>query len=123
MRVLMITTAILAFAGPSVALQSSDNPNYIPGQSRSTLTIYTQAGLSGERYLFTEAAGNITDGLRAASLRTSGGAWEVCDGANFQGQCRVAEGWTFNVNDLGLRRIRSIRPLETEAPQGMIVKG
>ena len=116
MRALFTTAAILMLASPSVALQASDNPNYVMGQSRSTLTIYTQAGLNGQSYLFTQSAGNITDALRAQSLRTSGGAWEVCDGANFQGQCRIAEGWAFNVNNLGLRRIRSIRPVAAAIP-------
>lgn len=111
MRALLATLVLVAAATPAVAHQSADRPSYISGQSRSTLTIYTSSGLQGVPTTFTRGQGHVSGGERASSLRATGGAWQVCDGANFQGQCRVVEGWTMNLNDLGLRRVRSFRPI------------
>lgn len=117
MRALFLTVVAVVLAGPALAQQASDNPTWIPGQTRSFLTLYDQTGLNGQGVIFTERTGNLTDAFRARSLRTSGGPWEVCDGANYSGRCVVAEGWTFNLNDVGLRRVRSIRPVDPDAPR------
>ncbi|WP_396593892.1 beta/gamma crystallin-related protein [Brevundimonas sp. R86498] len=111
MRVLLAAMALAVVATPALAQRAADAPNWIPGQSRSTITIYTQQGLQGDATMFTRDQSHISGGERAVSLETKGGAWEVCDGVSFTGQCRVAEGWTMNLRDLGLRRVRSIRPI------------
>jgi hypothetical protein len=116
MRVVWIAAGLLALAGPAAARQATDNPTWIPGQTPSSLTIYGETSLGGPGYRFTERDGNVTDALRPRSLRATGGAWQVCDGANFNGDCRVVEGWVFNIHDLGLRRVRSIQPVQPVQP-------
>lgn len=114
MRALLATLVLVAVATPTFAQQqAADNPDRIAGQTRSTITFYTQHGLQGDATLFTRDHSNFSGGERAMSLETKGGAWEVCDGVSFTGECRVTQGWTMNIRDLGLRRVRSIRPVGT----------
>lgn len=114
MRALLAALALAAVATPTFAQQATaDNPDWIASQTHSTITFYTQQGLQGDATLFTRDHDNFRGGERAMSLETKGGAWEVCDGVSFTGQCRVTEGWTMNLRDLGLRRVRSIRPVES----------
>lgn len=112
MRVLLAALALAAVATPTLGQQAVDNPDPIASQTRSTITFYTQQGLQGNATLFTRDQSHVSGGERAASLETKGGAWEVCDGVSFTGECRVTQGWTMNVRrDLGLQRVRSVRPV------------
>lgn len=112
MRAALSVLALVAVALPAFAQQAVDNPDPIASQTRSTITFYTQQGLQGDATLFTRDHSHVSGGERAASLETKGGAWEVCDGVSFTGECRVTQGWTMNVRrDLGLQRVRSIRPV------------
>lgn len=114
MRALLAALALAVVATPSFAQQATaDNPDPIASQTHSTITFYTQQGLQGNATLFTRDHSNFSGGERAMSLETKGGAWEVCDGVSFTGECRVTQGWTMNIRDLGLRRVRSIRPVGT----------
>lgn len=110
-----VAATILILATPAMAQEAFGNPNWIPGQSASTLTLYDQSGLQGGKLMLVEREGNLTGSFRAASLRATGGAWEVCDRQNFQGECRVVTGWTLSLNrDIGLRDVRSARPVEAD---------
>lgn len=106
-----IAATILFVATPAVSQDRAlGNPNWIPGQTPSTLTLYEQSGLQGNSVLIVESEGNLSG--RTASLRASGGSWEVCDQHNFRGECRVVDGWALSLNrDIGLRNIRSVRPV------------
>ena len=114
LRLSAIAATILLVAAPAVAQEPAfGNPSWIPGQSRSTLTLYDQSGLQGNSVLIVEREGNLSG--RTASLRATGGSWEVCDQHNFRGQCRVVDGWALSLNrDLGLRTVRSVRPVAPE---------
>lgn len=116
LRVSTIAATVIVLATPTMAQDRAlGNPNWIPGQSRSTLTLYEEPGLQGGSIMLVEREGNLSGPFRAASLRTRGGAWEVCDRHNFRGQCRVVDGWTLSLNrDVGLREVRSVRPLEPD---------
>ncbi len=118
LKLTTIAATLLVLAAPAVAQDRAfGNPTWIPGQSRSTLTLYDQSGLQGGSVLIVEREGHLGGSFRAASLRTTGGAWEVCDRQNFQGQCRVVDGWALSLNrDVGLREVRSVRPVEPDQP-------
>lgn len=80
--------------------------------SATTLTLYAQAGLEGPTLFLVEDVSNISDSFRTESLKTSGGAWEVCDRINFQGQCRITDGRKMHLDsNVGLRAVRSARPV------------
>lgn len=80
--------------------------------SATTLTLYAQAGLEGPTLFLVEDVSNISDSFRTESLKTSGGAWEVCDRINYRGRCRIAEGRNMHLeSDVGLRAVRSARPV------------
>lgn len=116
LRKVTLAAALMALASTATAQDRAlGNPNWIPGQSDSTLTLYDQGGLQGGKVLLVEREGNLTGSFRVASLRATGGAWEVCDRQNFRGQCRVVDGWALSLNrDIGLREVRSARPLESD---------
>lgn len=116
LKLSIVAASFLILATPGMAQEPAfGNPNWIPGQSRSTLTLYDQAGLQGKSVLIVESEGNLSG--RTASLRATGGTWEVCDRHNFQGQCRIVDGWALSLNrDIGLRNVRSVRPVEPVEP-------
>lgn len=79
--------------------------------SATTLTLYAQPGLEGPTLFLVEDVSNISDAFRTQSLKTSGGAWEVCDRINYRGRCRITDGRKMNLDsDVGLRAVRSARP-------------
>ena len=49
----------------------------------------------------------------AASIRVSGGRWQVCTDKNFQGQCLVINRDTTELATNFVRQISSIRPYST----------
>jgi len=112
---LATATALVLVLGSAAAAQQAPlgQPNWIPGQSRSTITLYDQTGLRGSELLIAEPQANLTAAFRAESVRTAGGAWQICDHNEYRGQCRVVDGWTLSLNrDLGIRQVRSMRPVE-----------
>jgi len=46
----------------------------------------------------------------AASIRLSGGRWEVCTDKNFKGQCLIVDRDSYQLATNFLRQISSIRP-------------
>jgi hypothetical protein len=113
---LLTVAAFLVLATPAIAQDGAfGNPNWVPGQSASTLTLYDQSGLQGGKLPLVKREGNLAGSFRVASLSATGGAWEVCDRHNFQGECRVVDGWTLSLNrDIGLRDVRSARPVDAD---------
>jgi hypothetical protein len=79
----------------------------------STLTLFLEPNFRGRSFQAQRAVRNLVDvGFNdmAASIRISGGRWQVCTDKNFQGQCLVI---TRNMNELAtnfMRQISSIRP-------------
>lgn len=120
LKLAAVTLAVVGLSSAAVAqVPAFGEPDWIPGQTPSTLTLYSEAGLQGRGLLIVRPSGNLSASFRAASLKTTGGAWEVCDAPNFRGQCQVVDGWQLSLNrDLGLRQVRSMRPVERVAPQG-----
>jgi hypothetical protein len=106
--VLSLILALLVPATP-VAQDSTLGQPRMP--SATTLTLYGQAGLEGPSLFLVEDVSNISNSFRTESLKTSGGAWEVCDRINFEGRCRIADGRNMSLNSVGLRAVRSARPV------------
>lgn len=115
MRSLMLTSTFLLIAGAAIAQTPSDrSPQGLTSQDTNYITLYGQPGLSGARYIVTMETSNIGSMQRVESLRVTGGKWQVCEQLGFRGECRIAEGRYLTLSDLGLRRIGSLRPVETE---------
>ena len=114
-----MTRKLLFAAAALVALASSAAPALAQGLS-NRITLYAGAGRTGDARSFTDVQSNLGNAGfndKAASVRIDGGgAWQVCDGANFTGHCETLTG---NVDDLarvGLaRQISSIRPAQQAA--------
>lgn len=103
---------ILALLSPATTAPQDPTLGQPRMPSATTLTLYAQAGLEGPTLFLVEDVSNISDSFRTESLKTSGGAWEVCDRINFQGRCRIADGRNMSLNsDVGLRAVRSARPV------------
>jgi len=84
------------------------NDNQVP-----TLTLFLEPNFRGRSYQTQREVRNLVDvGFNdmAASIRVSGGRWQVCTDKNFQGQCLII---TRDTNELAtnfMRQISSIRP-------------
>lgn len=118
MRFLILATTLVLSATATEAQTPSDrSPQVLTGRDRSYITLYAQPGLSGSRYIVTMRTSNFGTLPRVESLRVTGGRWEVCERLGFRGECRIAEGRYLTLSDLGLRRIGSLRPVESQ-PQG-----
>lgn len=84
------------------------NENLVP-----TLTLFLEPNFRGRSYQTQREIRNLVDvGFNdmAASIRVSGGRWQVCTDKNFKGQCLVI---TRDTNELAtnfMRQISSIRP-------------
>jgi hypothetical protein len=104
---------VLALLAPTTTPAVQDSTLGQPRMpSATTLTLYAQAGLEGPTLFLVEDVSNISDSFRTESLKTSGGAWEVCDRINYQGQCRITDGRKMHLDsDVGLRAVRSARPV------------
>jgi hypothetical protein len=93
---------------PSGGYEQRGNENQV-----ATLTLFLEPNFRGRSYQTQREVRNLVDvGFNdmAASIRISGGRWQVCTDKNFQGQCLVI---TRNTNELAtnfMRQISSIRP-------------
>ena len=111
--------ALGLLVAPAVAQEplTDRSPAALTGRDDRVLTFYTQQAFSGAAYSFTQTTGNISSMQRIDSLRTTGGPWQVCDKHRFKGDCRVVEGRYRTLSQVGLREIRSVRPV-SDIPQG-----
>lgn len=112
--------AILSLGGmttPTPEFQSRERVLCTFGEpcDERTLTLYPEAGFQGRETILPGSSNATVVSRRYLSLKTTGGAWEFCDQPNFQGQCRVADGWVHSLSRLGLRNIRSYRPIQADA--------
>jgi hypothetical protein len=83
------------------------------GNEVPTLTLFQEPGFGGRSYSTQREVRNLADvGFNdmAASIRISGGRWQVCTDKDFRGQCLIV---TRDMNQLATnftRQISSIRP-------------
>jgi uncharacterized protein YcfJ len=94
------------------------------------ITLYQDDAWHGRVYATSAPVsdlGRVGFNDRASSVIVDGGGWEVCDDANFQGNCRVLrQGSYASLRGMGMNdRISSLRPVsprghyENEAPAPM----
>lgn len=79
------------------------------------IELFDRAGFQGRSQRFSTAVPSASGLLsgQVESLRIRGGAWQVCDGANFMGSCTVLATDIPDLNQIGWgNRIRSIRPAQ-----------
>lgn len=83
------------------------------GQNHEII-VYSDTGYGGARQAFNGAVPDLQRyGLdnRISSLRLRGGAWEICDGRNYSGECEVVASDVANLNDYDMNnRVSSLRP-------------
>lgn len=110
----VLAAACLAATSAVVAQEprTDRSPSALTGRDSTVLTVYGQPGLTGTVHSFSLPTGNVSTMQRYESLRTSGGPWQVCDRHEYQGECRVVEGRYLTLSQIGLRQIRSIRPVQ-----------
>ena len=113
MRVVALSLALGLLAAPALAQEprTDRSPAALTGRDVTLLTVYSHSALDGTPYTYSQTTGNIGSMQRFESLRTVGGAWEVCDRHEFRGNCRIVEGRYLTLSQTGLHEIRSIRPV------------
>jgi hypothetical protein len=73
------------------------------------LIVFEGANFTGRRVTVNEERTSLLG--NAASVQVVGGRWQLCDRANFGGNCVVITDDVANVGDLNLRgRVASLRP-------------
>ena len=115
-----LAAVVLAAAATAASAQeprTDRSPAALTGEDDTLLVFYNKPGLRGPTFTYTGSTGNIGSLQRVESLRTVGGAWQICDRHGFRGECRIVEGRYLSISRTGLRQIRSIRPAD-EVPAG-----
>lgn len=109
--------ALAATAAFAQEPRTDRSPAALTGRDTTFLIVYNQPGLSGSAFTYALPTGNLSSMQGVGSVRTVGGAWEVCDRHEYRGECRVIDGRYLSLSRTGLREIRSIRPVQ-DAPAG-----
>lgn len=76
------------------------------------IVLFTQPGFQGRSYRV-DSASPFLSGFqdRAESVQVFGGAWQLCDDANYRGRCVIVSTSMSDLGRLGLRnRVSSVRP-------------
>jgi hypothetical protein len=122
MRRLLFPVAVAVAALAAAAVSASAQTAIRPGSPVNPLSSDIQ--FSKNRYLQIEGRSegapsayvvivespNLPPSFEVSSLRAVG-RWEICDGFQFTGECRVIEGRYQRRQATGLRRIWSARPV------------
>jgi hypothetical protein len=90
------------------------------GAPENQITLFAQPGFSGPSFRTIEPSSNlhlVGFANKAASFSVARGTWQLCDHANFTGQCiTVGHGRYGPTYDNGFaRKIVSLRPVTTKA--------
>jgi hypothetical protein len=93
---------------PGGGYEQRGNENLVP-----TLTLFLEPNFRGRSFQAQREVRNLVDvGFNdmTASIRVSGGRWQVCTDKNFRGQCMVITRDTSELATNFMRQISSIRP-------------
>lgn len=115
---LALSLAVLATAAGAAVAQtpvgsgarSSLNSDVLLSKDRY-LQIEGRADGAPSAYVVIVESPNLPPSFDVSSLRAVG-RWEICDGFQFTGECRVVEGRYLRRQQTGLRRIWSARPAQ-----------
>lgn len=110
--------ASLGLSGRVSSARPSTSGGYYPPSAptgRSRLVLYDRPGYRGGSHtLDRPQAGLGSFNNRAQSAQVIG-TWELCDGENFTGQCRVVSANVSNLSSIRLNnRVRSARPIGSQ---------
>lgn len=97
-----------------ILLAAASVPAAAAAQMPQEITFFSNTGMTGARFTVTGQRNYLDLPYipRSASLQ-AGGTWQICSGSNFSGRCERIRS---NQLTLNFGQIRSIRPIETTAP-------
>ena len=95
---IVAAAALAAPAGVAVAQNA-------PAQ----VSIYEQRNYAGTPVTISGVQADLGRAVQMRSIRVSGGAWELCEEANFAGRCARFSSGDADVRGL-VRQVRSVRP-------------
>ena len=101
MRFVSLLPAAVAVAVPAGAALAQTAP--------AQISIYEQRSYAGTPVVVTGAQADLGRTVQLRSIRVAGGAWELCEQANFQGRCARFSSGDADVRGM-VRQVRSIRP-------------
>ena len=101
MRFVSLLAAAAALAVPAGAALAQ--------ASSAQVSIYEQRSYAGTPIVVTGAQADLGRSVQLRSIRVAGGAWELCEQANFQGRCARFSSGDADVRGM-VRQVRSIRP-------------
>ena len=97
----LIAAAAAAMAVPTGAALAQDAP--------AQVSIYEQRSYAGTPIVVAGAQPDLGRSVQLRSIRVAGGAWELCEQANFQGRCARFSSGDADVRGM-VRQVRSVRP-------------
>ena len=101
MRFVSLIAAAVALAVPAGAVLAQNAP--------AQVSIFEQRNYEGTPVIVTGPQADLGRLVSLRSIRVGGGAWELCEGANFQGRCARFSSGDADVRGM-VRQVRSVRP-------------
>ena len=101
MRFVSLVVAAVALVLPAGAALAQDAP--------AQVSIYEQRNYAGTPVVVTGPQADLGRIVQLRSIRVAGGAWELCEQANFQGRCARFSSGDADVRGM-VRQVRSVRP-------------
>lgn len=101
MRFVSLIVAAVALTVPAGVAFAQDAP--------AQVSIYEQRSYAGTPIVVTGPRADLGRSLQLRSIRVGGGAWELCEEANYQGRCARFSSGDADVRGM-VRQVRSVRP-------------
>ena len=117
-KALILAGGVLALAGVTAALAQEAEERGLFGRQPEA-TVYRDAGFNGPAVTATRAQSNMGLSWRVQSVRVRSGRWELCEQANYRGDCWTVDRDTtmFGPAFKG-RRVQSMRPIGSGGGSG-----
>ena len=109
MRFVSLVVAAVALVLPAGAALAQDAP--------AQVSIYEQRNYAGTPVVVTGPQADLGRIVQLRSIRVVGGAWELCEQANFQGRCARFSSSDADVRGM-VRQVRSVRPAAPVGERG-----
>ena len=101
MRFVSLVAAATALFIPAATALAQNAP--------AQVSIYEQRNYGGTPVVVTGAQADLGRLVALRSIRVAGGAWELCEEANYQGRCARFSSGDADVRGM-VRQVRSVRP-------------